>query len=83
MGIVTLASDLQERTDWDGAGYLLGIHLGILSGNFATDNKHVFWTDNDLGNGLHEALLGLVKAGVLEHRSEPDEQFRWARSGER
>ena len=39
--------------------------------------KHVFWTDNQLGNGFHDALLALVNAGVLDRRAEPDEQFRW------
>jgi hypothetical protein len=37
----------------------------------------VFWTDNPLGNGLHDALLALASAQVLERREEPDEQFRW------
>jgi hypothetical protein len=36
----------------------------------------VFWTDNPLGNGLHDALLALAGAQVLERREEPDEQFR-------
>jgi hypothetical protein len=39
--------------------------------------KQVFWTDNHLGDGLHDALLALVSAGVLDRREEPDEQFRW------
>jgi hypothetical protein len=74
---VTLADDLADWTDWDYAGYSLGLQLGILSGDFAVANKAVFWTDNPLGNGLHDALLALVTAGVLERREEPDEQFRW------
>jgi len=32
------------------------------------------------GNGLHDALLALAKARVLESREEPAEQFRWRRS---
>ncbi|MEU9233502.1 hypothetical protein [Streptomyces subrutilus] len=40
--------------------------------------KSVFWTDNPLGNALHEVLLQLVAAGVLERREEPDEQFLWS-----
>lgn len=39
--------------------------------------KAVFWADNRLGDGPHDALPALVSAGVLERREEPDEQFRW------
>ena len=74
---VTFAADLADWTDWDVAAYHLGLHLGALPGDFATENKAVFWTDNPLGNGLHDALLALERAGVLERREEPDEQFRW------
>jgi hypothetical protein len=50
---------------------------------FHIDTKHVFWTDNDLGNGLHDALLALVRAQVLDRREEADEQFRWHHSLDR
>jgi hypothetical protein len=40
--------------------------------------KGVFWIDNKLGHGPHDALLALVDAGVLDRREEPDEQFRWS-----
>lgn len=78
---MTLSEGLADWTDWDLAGYILGRHLGVLSGSFATDNKSVFWTDNPLGNGLHDALLALTRAGVLDRREEPDEQFRWRHPG--
>jgi hypothetical protein len=75
---MSLAMDLAEWTDSDVAAYLLGRSLGLFQNqNFQTDTKHVFWTNNPLGNGLHDALLALVRAGVLERRDEPDEQFRW------
>ena len=32
--------------------------------------KHVFWTNTALGDGLHNALLALVRAGVLERREQ-------------
>ena len=77
---MSLAEDLADWTDWDVSAYYLGRSLGLFRDqNFSKDAKHVFWTDNDLGNGLHDALLALVKARVLEHREEPDEQFRWQR----
>ncbi len=78
---MSLAEELAGWTDWDYAAYLLGTHLGLLTGNFATRNKHVSWTENQLGNGLHAALHALVDAGVLERRTDPDEQFRWVGNG--
>jgi hypothetical protein len=38
---------------------------------------HVFWSNNTIGDMLHDVLLQLVALGVLERREEPDEQFRW------
>jgi hypothetical protein len=73
---MTLAEDLSEWTDGDYAAYLLGIQLGAVRGDFTTTNKHVFWTDNRLGNGLRAALLALVEAGLLE-RDEADDRYRW------
>lgn len=71
-----LADDLADWTGDDYAAFLVGLHLGAVEGYFAVTNKHVFWTDNRLGNGLHAALLALVEAGVLEQRTE-DSQFLW------
>ena len=80
---VSLAQDLADWTDWDGAAYLLGLSLGLFQDqNFQTDTKGVFWTDNALGNGLHDALLALARAGILERREESDEQFRWQHPGQ-
>ena len=78
---MALADELAEWTDWDFAAFLVGLNLDVLSGNFATDSKAVFWTKNSLGDGLHDVLLALVRAGVLERREEPDEQFRWRGGG--
>jgi hypothetical protein len=76
--VTTLASDLAEWRDWDFAAFSLGRSLGLFPGwTFAVDAKGVFWTDNSLGNGLHDMLLALVAAGVLERRDGGDEQFRW------
>ncbi|GLI00926.1 hypothetical protein [Phytohabitans aurantiacus] len=74
---MALADDLDDWTDWDAAAYVLGRILGLFPDADFLDVKHVFWTDNQLGNGLRDALLALVAAGVLGRREEPDEQFRW------
>jgi hypothetical protein len=75
---VDLSEGLTDWTDWDGAAFVVGRSLGIFE-EFVTFTqvKSVFWTDNPLGNALHEVLLQLVAAGVLERREEPDEQFLW------
>ncbi|MFD5617547.1 hypothetical protein [Streptomyces yangpuensis] len=74
-----LSQELAEWTDWDGAAFVVGRSLGIFAENETfTQVKGVFWTNNPLGNALHEVLLQLAAAGVLEHREEPDDiQFRW------
>jgi hypothetical protein len=73
---------IEEWTDWDGAAFSLGVTLGFWSDtdvdplSFRVKNKHVFWTNNKLGNSLYEILNELVKVGVLEKREEPDIQYR-------
>jgi hypothetical protein len=77
-GPVSLADDLNDWADWDGAAYALGRSLGLFHDTDFLRVKGVFWTGNKLGNGLHDALLALVDAGVLDRWEEPDEQFRWS-----
>ncbi|MEV7122316.1 hypothetical protein [Kitasatospora griseola] len=80
---MNLREGLDDWTDWDGAAFELGRALGLFAEPVTfTHVKWVFWTDNPLGNALHEMLLQLVAAGVLERRDEPDdEQFRWSGRG--
>ncbi|MEU2231632.1 hypothetical protein [Streptomyces vietnamensis] len=74
-----LSEGLAGWTDWDGAAFKVGRSLGIFSETETfTQVKWVFWTNNRLGNALHEVLVQLTAAGVLERRDEPDDiQFRW------
>lgn len=76
---MNLKIQLNEWVDWDVAAYNLAQSLGIVDGmvNFATDAKHVFWSDNPLGNTLQGILKELVFCQVLERRDEPDVQYRW------
>ncbi|MEU4474074.1 hypothetical protein [Micromonospora sp. NPDC023888] len=72
-----LAHALAEWTDVDSAQYELGRTLGLFTDRTFMQVKWVFWSDNPVGAALVDMLHALVKAGVLEHRDEPDHQFRW------
>ena len=73
-----LTTNLMEWTDWDIAAYYVAQSLGIVSETEKFANvKFVFWTDNPLGNALHEILKSLVSCEILELQEEPDTQYRW------
>jgi len=74
---MTLADGLSEWTDGDRAAYEVGRTLGLFEGRDFPALEHVVRSDDAVGNGLHDVLLRLVEAGVLERREEPDERFRW------
>jgi hypothetical protein len=74
---MTLRESLEDWTDADGAAFALGILVGL----FPPDQpwlevKWMFWTDNPTGRGLHEALMALVKAGILEE-TDGESLFRF------
>ncbi len=79
LGVSPLREELSDWHDWDVVAFLLARCLGLMGPDvaFATDAKHVFWTDNTIGNMLHNMLNELVAAGVLDGRDEPDYQYRW------
>ncbi|WP_418960743.1 hypothetical protein [Streptomyces tritici] len=79
---MALPEKLAQWEDWDGAAFEVGRALGIFDEEDSfTSVKRVFWTNNPLGNALHEVLHQLTAAGVLELQDEPDMQFRWSASG--
>ena len=53
--------------------------LGLMNPEvrFAVEAKHVYWSNNPIGNALYDILMKLVEIGVLEHRDEPTDQVRW------
>ena len=74
----SLREALADWSDWDGAGYALGICLGLMPPEPGWGRaKHVFWSNHDIGNMLYAMLDQLVTASVLEKRDEPDIQYRW------
>jgi hypothetical protein len=73
-----LSDELADWNDWDGASYSLAISLGIMDKAktpYMSAAKHVFWSDNPLGNMLHQTLEELVKLGFVEKNEE--DQYRW------
>jgi len=79
----TLRLALEEWTDLDVAAYDLGIAVGLIDPQrspFSTKAKHVFWSDNPVGNTLRDMLERLVTLGAIQRRDEPDvQQYRWNR----
>jgi hypothetical protein len=78
MDPVTLAARLVDWRDWDGAAFELGVVLGLFEDGDWPKDKGVVWSANPIGDALHDVLLALTRAGVLEQREEPDVAFRWA-----
>ncbi|WP_427886083.1 hypothetical protein ACQHIV_26360 [Kribbella sp. GL6] len=68
---------MSQWVDWDVAAWLLARAIGVPLPPTFTASKATFWTDNPAGNNLHDALLALHRAGILDRRDDPDEQFRW------
>ena len=70
----TLRERLAEWTDWDFAAFELARSLSLMGPDveFATDAKHVFWSNHPVGEALSNILRELVGAGVLEYH-----QYRW------
>ena len=73
----TLEEKLKDWTDTDVAAFHLAVCMGLMPDDFelfSGNAKHVFWSNNDVGNKLFEFLFSLVKLGILE---ENDDGFRW------
>ena len=76
--VMELKESMREWMDVDMAQHELAKCLGVFG--LHTEMRHyksVYWCNNDWGNELYEILLKLASLGLLEHREEPDIQFRW------
>jgi hypothetical protein len=81
MELETLKQALHDWTDSDFAGHALMRCLGLLSLDYpqshvTTSLKHVFWSDNDVGNRLSEMLHMLAELGILDY-DEENIRYRW------
>lgn len=74
-----LREKLFEWTDCDIACFILAQSMGLMGEDvrFHLEAKHVFWSQNSVGQALYDILVKLSKTEILEHRYEPDDQFRW------
>ena len=79
----TLADILGDWTDPDGAGFLLGVTLGLWENTWESfqREKHRFWTNDPLGSAIWELLRVLGREGRLESKGladddTEDEQYR-------
>jgi len=70
---------VQQWTDIDLAAYYLAQCIGLLDKNvsFSKDAKHIFWSNNAVGNAMYAVIDELVSEGILESRDEPDYQVKW------
>jgi hypothetical protein len=76
--ITSLRDTLTEWTERDVAEFYLARLLGIigLDVSFATDAKHLFWSDNAIGDSLELIMSSLTELGALEV-DEERVQVRW------
>lgn len=76
---MTLKEKLADWVSWEGAEFELAVLLGLVEGGEESwlKNKGVFWTANPVSDTLSKTLQDLVKAGILEYRTDPDHEFRW------
>lgn len=74
-----LKNDLKEWQDIDTAAFCLACAIGLMKeGDFQVKAKHVFWSNNPIGDMLYEMLKHLVKVGILEENPDPEEMaYRW------
>jgi hypothetical protein len=66
----TLKEKLKNWEDIDIVQHELGILLGIVDeskGSFAREYKWVYWSNNPVGNALHDILMNLVEIEFLEY----------------
>lgn len=75
--LTTLKQNLENWTDFDVASHQLAICLGLMPPDisFSKKAKHVYWTDNPVGDTLYQTLRALIAIGVLEENE--DKQMRW------
>jgi hypothetical protein len=78
---VGLAQTLKDWAQWDFAAFCLGRNLGLFESPEWSRAQGTFWRQGPIGSVLHDMVLALVEAGVLEQQENPGQQpeFRLVR----
>lgn len=84
MSLYNLNHVLKEWTEIDVSAFHIAVALGIFPHssdekeiyNFG-GKKHIFWTNNPLGNLLFDLLENLVALNILEKKDIDDGFYRW------
>ncbi len=74
----TLKDPIADWTDIDVAEFHLATALGLMGPD--TDShraKHVFWSNNPVGNMLYEIIKLLIEQRILETHPDDDTIVRW------
>jgi hypothetical protein len=76
--VTTLRDSLDAWQDVDSAEHTLATLLGIVPATSAMHHyKWMYWSANPTGAALHECLMVLIRAGILESR-EGETEVRWS-----
>jgi hypothetical protein len=77
---MTLREELKDWTDIDWACFRLAVCLGLMQDDpavFRGKGKHVFWSNNELGNSLYDLVFKLIDLGVIMRDMDGDDRVRW------
>lgn len=74
----SLKHNFTKWIDIDEAQYFLAKNLGIIESDTSfIETKHIYWSDNEVGNKLVRILDFFVEQGLMRKRDEPDLQYIW------
>lgn len=75
--MISLREFLKDAKDFDVTMHYLGVLLGVFPvDSKMSDFKHVFWSNNLLGNRLLNIIDRIAYAGFLEYNDETL-QYKW------
>lgn len=73
-----LRKEFAEWINWDEAHFLVALALGIIpEDSLFYKTKSLWWSSGPVDDAITKVMSGLVSAGILERREEPDIQYRW------
>lgn len=76
--MISLKNEFTNWIDIDEAQYSLAKHLGLIESDSSfIETKHIYWSDNEVGNKLLRILDFFVEQGLMQKRYEPDLQYSW------